>query len=172
MLFQYHFNFIQSKLVFRREANRPFGSVPPPSFCFRFISVILRYSSLFWGYAIWLHSGICSRRKCLCSPLQILADFNTLLFYSSITLESSTSFRNMTECRVFKKYLPFFQTSELPITQTVFDFPWWFELSRVDCFLRLILTYVWWFTVKKWPFLTVKFKAVWRVTVNLIQTLF
>ena len=78
ILFQYHGNFIQSKLVFRHEANQPFRSVPLPSFCFRFISVILRYSSVFWGYAIWLHSGICNRRKCLCSPLQILADLNTL----------------------------------------------------------------------------------------------
>ena len=47
ILFQYHGNFIQSKLVFRREANGLFSSVPPPSFCFRFISVILRYSSVF-----------------------------------------------------------------------------------------------------------------------------
>ena len=80
ILFKYHGNFIQSKLVFRREANRPLRSVPPPSFCFLFISVILRYSFVLWGYAIWLHSVICNRRKCLFSSLQILADFTPCNF--------------------------------------------------------------------------------------------
>ena len=33
-------------------------------------------------------------------------------FLQTFTLESSASMRNMTECRVFKKYLPFFFNNE------------------------------------------------------------
>ena len=107
----------------------------------------------------------------------------TLLWRQNLCLHWWLSEKALSQFHTFLPHLfPYFWLFcfELPITQTFFRF---FLMVRVIesrlqwdkyllTFLRLILTCVWWLTVKKLPFLTVKFKAVWRVTVNLIPTLF